>query len=177
MGVVDRVYARALFEASKEKGRLDQVRDELAHFVQAAADVPELRQLLRNPQLDPRARAEALRDLMEGGDELLRNFLLLLADKGRSRQLEEIARQFERLVAEDEGVVHAELTTAVELSEEEARELLKQVEAASGRKVEATRTVDSDLIGGIVLQVGSHRLDASVRGRLERLRRELVGKA
>jgi F-type H+-transporting ATPase subunit delta len=104
----------------------------------------------------------------------LRNFLLVLVDKGRTGQLEEIAREFERLVAEHEGIVHAELTTAVELSDEEARELLEQIEKASGRKVEATRKVDSSLIGGIVLQVGSHRLDASVRGRLERLRRELA---
>lgn len=175
MSVVDRVYARALFDAAKDKGRLEPVREELARVVEAAAEVPELRELLRNPQLDPRARAAALQDLLEGGDELLRNFLLLLADKGRSGQLEEIAREFERLVAEEEGVVRAELTTAVELSDEEAQQLLKQVEQASGRKVEATRDVDPDLIGGIVLQVGSHRLDASVRGRLERLRRELAG--
>jgi F-type H+-transporting ATPase subunit delta len=142
--------------------------------VEAEAEVPELRELLRNPQLDPRARASALEDLLSGGEELLRNFLLVLADKGRTGALEEIAREFERLIAEHEGIVHAELTTAVELSDEEAQKLLRQIEQASGRKVEATRSVDPDLIGGIVLQVGSHRLDASVRGRLERLRRELV---
>ena len=112
--------------------------------------------------------------MLAGSEELLRNFLLVLADKGRAGQLEEIADEFERLVAEHEGVVHAELTTAVELSDDEAQKLLQQIEQASGRKVEATRTVDPDLIGGIVLQVGSHRLDASVRGRLDRLRRQLV---
>ena len=101
-------------------------------------------------------------------------FLLVLSDKGRTGSLEEIAREFERLNAEHEGIVHAELTTAVELSDEEAQTLLQRIEQASGRKVETTRSVDPDLIGGIVLQVGSHRLDASVRGRLERLRRELV---
>ena len=105
----------------------------------------------------------------------MRNFLLLLVDKGRSGQLEEIARELERLVAAEEGLLRAELTTAIALSDDEARELLRQVEQASGRKVEATREVDPDLIGGIVLRVGSHRLDASVRGRLERLRRELAG--
>jgi len=131
--------------------------------------------LLRNPQLDPRTRAAALEDVLSGGEELLRNFLLLLADKGRIGALEEIAQEFERLVSEEEGVLSAELTTAVELSDEDERRLLKQIEEASGRKVEATRQVDPDLIGGIVLQVGSHRLDASVRGRLERLRRSLVG--
>ena len=142
--------------------------------MEAEAEVPELRELLRNPQLDPRARAGALDDLLSGGEELLRNFLLVLSDKGRTGSLEEIAREFERLNAEHEGIVDAELTTAVELSDEEAQTLLQQIEQASGHKVETTRSVDPDLIGGIVLQVGSHRLDASVRGRLERLRRELV---
>jgi F-type H+-transporting ATPase subunit delta len=174
MSVVDRVYAHALFEAALERNRLGPVREELAQVVAAEAEVPELRELLRNPQLDPQARTAALEELFAGGDELLRNFLLVLADKGRAGQLEEIAAEFERLIAEHEGIVHAELTTAVELSDDEARALLEQIEQASGRKVEATRSVDPDLIGGIVLQVGSHRLDASVRGRLERLRRELA---
>jgi len=175
MSVVDRVYARALFEAAREQGRLEPVREQLEQIVSAAARVPELRELLRNPQLDPRTRAAALEDVLSGGDELLRNFLLVLADKGRIAELEVIAQEFERLVAEEEGILSAKLTTAVELSDEDERRLLKQIEQASGRKVEATRQVDPDLIGGIVLQVGSHRLDASVRGRLERLRRSLVG--
>jgi F-type H+-transporting ATPase subunit delta len=174
MSVVDRVYANALFKAALERGRIATVREQLQQVVEAEAQVPELRELLRNPQLDPRARAAAIGDVLGDADELLRNFLLVLADKGRTGQLEEIAREFERLVAEHEGVVHAELTTAVELSDEETTKLLGQIEQASGRKVEATRRVDPDLIGGIVLQVGSHRLDASVRGRLEGLRRRLA---
>jgi F-type H+-transporting ATPase subunit delta len=175
MSVVDRVYARALFEAAQEKGRLEPVREGLEQVVAAAAEVPELRELLRNPQLDPRARAAALEEVLAGGDQLLRNFLLVLVDKGRIGELEVIAEEFERLVAEQEGVLSAELTTAVELSDDDERRLLQQIETASGRKVEATRHVDPGLIGGIVLQVGSHRLDASVRGRLDRLRRALVG--
>ena len=151
------------------------MREGLEQVVTAAAEVPELRELLRNPQLDPRARAAALEDVLAGGDQLLSNFLLVLVDKGRIGQLEVIAEEFERLVAEQEGVLSAELTTAVELSDDDERRLLEQIETASGRKVEATRHVDPGLIGGIVLQVGSHRLDASVRGRLDRLRRALVG--
>jgi F-type H+-transporting ATPase subunit delta len=151
------------------------VREGLEQVVTAAAEVPELRELLRNPQLDPRARAAALEDVLAGGDQLLRNFLLVLVDKGRIGELEVIAEEFERLVAEQEGVLSAELTTAVELSDDDERRLLQQIETASGRKVEATRHVDPGLIGGIVLEVGSHRLDASVRGRLDRLRRALVG--
>jgi F-type H+-transporting ATPase subunit delta len=174
MSVVDRVYANALFEAAQEEGRLEPVHDQLGQLVEAEREVPELRELLRNPQVDPRARRAALEDVLADSDELLRNFLLVLADKGRAAQLEEIANEFERLVGEHEGIIHAELTTAVELSDAEAEKLLQQIEQASGRKVEATRAVDPDLIGGIVLQVGSHRLDASVRGRLDRLRRQLV---
>ena len=174
MSVVDRVYANALFEAAQEQGKLEPVGEQLAQLVEAEREVPELRELLRNPQLDPRARRAALEDVLGGTEQLLRNFLLVLSEKGRAGQLEEIAAEFERLVAEAEGIVHAELTTAVELSDDEAQKLLQQIEQASGRKVEATRAVDPELIGGIVLQVGSHRLDASVRGRLDRLRRQLV---
>jgi len=174
VSVVDRVYANALFEAARDQNKLEPVGEQLAQLVEAEGKVPELRELLRNPQLDPRARRAALDDVLAGSEDLLRNFLLVLADKGRAGQLEEIAKEFERLVAEHEGIVHAELTTAVELSDDEAGKLLQQIEHASGRKVEASRSVDPDLIGGIVLQVGSHRLDASVRGRLERLRRQLV---
>jgi F-type H+-transporting ATPase subunit delta len=174
VSVVDRVYARALFDAAQEDGRLEPVRDEVAQLAQAVEEVPELKELLRNPQLDPRAKAAALEDVLSGGEQLVRNFVLLLADKGRAGIFEDVAREFERLIAEHEGIVHAELTTAVELSDKEARDLLGQIEQAAGRKVEATRTVDPGLIGGVVLQVGSYRLDASVRGRLERLRRELA---
>ena len=174
MSVVDRVYARALFDAALDENRLEPVREQLQQLVEAEKSVPELRELLRNPQLDPRSKSAALEELLEGGEDLLRKFLLVLVSKGRAGQLEEISREFDRMVAEHEGVIHAELTTAVELSEDDAQELLQQIERASGRKVEATRSVDPNLIGGIVLQVGSHRLDASVRGRLERLRRELA---
>ena len=171
------MYARALYEAAKEKNRLDAVREELGDFVEAQRQVPELRELLRNPQLDHRLKASALEELLGGEEELVRNFLLLLAEKNRAGEIEEIAREFERLVAEEEGILDVELTTAVELSDEEAREVIEQIEKASGRKVEATRNVDPDLIGGLVLQVGSLRLDASVRGRLNRLRRDLKGTA
>ena len=168
------MYARALYEAAKDKDRLDVVREELADFVQAQREVPELRELLRNPQLDHRVKASALEELLGGDEELVRNFLLLLAEKNRAGEVDEIAREFEQMVALEEGILDVELTTAVELSDEEARDVIKQIEKASGRKVEASRRVDSDLIGGIVLQAGSMRLDASVRGRLNRLRTELT---
>jgi F-type H+-transporting ATPase subunit delta len=174
MSVVHRTYARALYEAAEDKGRVAQIREELADFAAAIRDVPELEELLRNPQLDPRARAAALEELLGESEELLRNFLLLLAEKGRGAEIEPIAAEFERIAAAAEGQLEVELTTAYELSDEEARSILRQIEEASGRRVEATRKVDPKLIGGLVLQAGSLRIDASVRGRLERLRQELA---
>ena len=106
--------------------------------------------------------------------DVVRNFLKLLAEKGRISEVEEIARELDRLVAREQGELRVELTTAQELSDEEASRIVDQIAKASGRKVEATRSVDPDLIGGIVLQAGSFRLDASVRGRLNRLRQDLV---
>jgi F-type H+-transporting ATPase subunit delta len=150
------------------------VREELSDFVAAVEQVPELRELLRNPQLDPRAKGAALEAVLGDADELLRNFMLLLAEKGRSAQVEEIHREFERLALAQERRLEVELTTAVELDADEEKRILEQIERASGRKVDATRTVDPDLIGGVVLQAGSLRVDASVRGRLERLRQELT---
>jgi F-type H+-transporting ATPase subunit delta len=168
------VYARALFEAAKERDRLAEVREELGDFVASVVEVPELRNLLRNPQLDRRARRAALEDLLGDSDELVRNFLLLTAEKGRAGQIEEIHRELERLVAAEERRLRVEMTTAFELSDDEAGTIVKQIEDASGRQVEATRKVDPGLIGGLVLQAGSLRLDSSVRGRLERLRQELA---
>ena len=150
------------------------VHEELGDFAAAVHDVPELRSMLRNPQVDPRARAAALDDVLGDADELIRNFLRLLAAKGRSGQIEQIHEEFERLAAAEERRLEVELTTAHLLSDEDERHIVEQIERASGRKVEATRNVDPDLIGGVVLQAGSLRVDASVRGRLERLRHELV---
>jgi F-type H+-transporting ATPase subunit delta len=171
------MYARALYAAAKDKNRLEAVREELGDFVEAQRQVPELRDLLRNPQLDQRVKASVLEELLGGEEELVRNFLLLLAEKNRAGEADEIAREFEQLVAQAEGILDVQVTTAVELSDQEARDVIEQIESASGRKVEASHSVDPDLIGGIVLQAGSLRLDASIRGRLDRLRREMKGRA
>ena len=150
------------------------MHEALADFAQAIADTPELHTVLRNPQLEPRAKAGILSDLAGEEDELFRNFLELVAAKGRAGEIEQIAAEFERLMAREERRLSVELITARELTDAEAGEILGQIEQAAGRKVEATRSVDPKLIGGFVLQAGSYRADASVRGRLERLRTDLV---
>jgi len=150
------------------------VSEALADFAAALEGSPELRAVLRNPQLDPAAKAGILSDLAGDEEPLFKNFLLVVAEKGRAGELEEIAREFERLLAREERRLSVELTTARELTDEEAQAIVAQIEQAAGRTVEATRTVDPEILGGIVLQAGSYRADASVRGRLERLRQTLV---
>jgi F-type H+-transporting ATPase subunit delta len=174
MAVAYRIYARALFDAAKDRDRLPRVREDLGAFVAAVEEVPELRSLLRDPVLDPKEKAAALDSILGGVDELVRNFLLLVAEKNRTAQIEEIAHEFDRLVAAEERRLEVELTTAFELSDKEAKSIVAQIEKASGREVDATRSVDPDLIGGLILQAGSMRVDASVRGRLNRLRHDLV---
>jgi F-type H+-transporting ATPase subunit delta len=175
LAVAQRMYARALFEAARDAGRVEQVSGDLAALARAVEDVPELDGFLRNPQVEPKGKADVLGQLTEGADELVRNFVQLVAEKGRGGELPVMSAELDALVAGSQNRLSVELTTAHELSDEDARSIVETIEKASGRRVEATRSVDPSLIGGIVLQVGSHRADGSVRGRLERLRHELAG--
>jgi F-type H+-transporting ATPase subunit delta len=174
VAVAHRVYAEALLEVAKEADRLDRIRKEFDEFAETLEESDELRRFLVNPQIESQSKRGALEDLLAKADPLLLNFLRLLADKGRIGEVAQVHAEWTRLLAREERVLELELTTAIELSEAEAAKVVKQIEQASGRSVVATRTVDSNLIGGIVVQAGSLRLDASVRGRLEQLREELA---
>ena len=112
----------------------------------------ELSALLENPEVDTRVKQEVLARVAEGSDELVVNFVRLLAEKGRADEIPEVAAELEALVAAEERILEVELTTAHELSEEEFGRILGRIEQASGRKVQAERKVNPDLIGGIVLQ-------------------------
>jgi F-type H+-transporting ATPase subunit delta len=150
------------------------VQQQLHELRDAVASVDELRGMLENPEVDSRVKGDILARIAEGADEIVVNFLRLVAEKGRAGELTEIAAELDALVAAEQRVLDVELTTATELSDQEFGRILGRIESASGRKVQASRKVDADLIGGIVLQAGSMRLDASVRGRLERLRQDLT---
>jgi F-type H+-transporting ATPase subunit delta len=135
--------------------------------------VPELSALLVNPEVESQVKSEVLEQILGKGDELVRNFARLVVEKGRAGEIREIAAEFDALVAAEQRVLDVELTTAGELSENEFKAIVGDIEKKSGRTVQATHRIDPGLIGGIVLQAGSLRLDASVRGRLDRLRQEL----
>jgi len=174
MAIAHRIYAEALLEAAKAKGRLERVREEFDAFAAALAESDELAELLRNPQIEPETKRAALEAALGEADETFLNFLRLVAEKNRIGELGDIHEEWQRLLAAEEQVLAVELTTAVELSDEEAAEIVRKIESAAGRRVEATRQVDADLIGGLVLQAGSVRVDGSVRGRLDGLRDDLL---
>jgi F-type H+-transporting ATPase subunit delta len=174
LSTAQRIYARALFEAAQQEGKLDLVHGQVRELAEAATEVDDLRLLLENPEVDSRVKEDVLAQVASGADELVVNFAKLLAEKGRAAEIAEVADELEALVAAEQRVLDVELTTAVELTDEDFGRILGRIEQASGRKVQAERKVDQSLIGGIVLQAGSMRLDASVRGRLERLRHELT---
>jgi len=174
MAVAERLYARALFQAAEEQGRLEAVHRDLSEFADAVAGSPELTAFLANPQVEPAAKVGVLGELSDGADTLVHNFLRLVAEKGRAGEILGMRDELQALVDRAQGRVSVELTTAFELSDSEAASIVAQIEQASGRTVEASRKVDSALVGGMILQAGSLRVDASVRGRLERLRHELI---
>lgn len=173
MSVADRTYARALYAAAADRGRVKEVQAEIATVASTMAELPELRSVVGNPQLDAGSKAAVLEAAVGEPDELVSNFLRLLAEKGRAGSIEGIHDELERMIARAEGQLSVTLTTAYELTDKEAGEIVKRIERASGRRIEAERKVEPALIGGIVLQVGSLRADASVRGRLDRMKQEL----
>jgi F-type H+-transporting ATPase subunit delta len=177
MALAHRVYAEALLEAARGHDEVPQVREEFDDLVESLSASQELQDFLRNPQIEPGSKRDVLEDLLEGSNERFLNFVRLLVDKGRIAELEEVHEEWERLLAREERLLELDLTTAIELTDEEAAGIVKQIEQASGRRVVATRSVDPNLIGGIVIQAGSRRIDASVRGRLNQLRQELTARS
>src|SRR5262249_18053761 len=151
IAAAQRIYARALFEAAEEKGRLPVVREQLGELANAIATVPELAALLDDPETEASVKADVLGQILTGADDLVRNFTLLALEKGRASELGEMAAEFESLVAAEARVLDVELTTAAELSDADFKRIVADIEKKSGRKVQATRSVDPDLIGGIVL--------------------------
>jgi F-type H+-transporting ATPase subunit delta len=150
------------------------VREQLADLAHAIGEVPELAAVLDNPEIESRVKAEVLEQILGSSDDLLRNFVRVVVEKGRAGEIRGIAEEFEVLIAVQARVLDVELTTASELSDADFKRIVADIEKRSGRTVQASRSVDPNLIGGIVLQAGSLRLDASLRGRLDRLRQELA---
>jgi F-type H+-transporting ATPase subunit delta len=168
-------YAEALFEAARERDELEEVLEELEDFEAALEESEELRLFFYGGQIPEREKRRAIDALTEGMSLTTRNFLKVLSDNGREEILEEILVRYEELVKEHLGRVEVEVTTAVELSEDEL-DLMKERLGSSleGREVILQTTVDPNILGGAVFRFGGRRVDSSVRGRLEGLREEML---
>ena len=163
-----RIYAPGAFRRrARTQGALAAVRDELDDFVETLKTCPSSTPCCATRSSTRAPRRRLLEDLLGRRDELVRNFLLLVVEKGRARRDRRTSRASSSASwRREQGILDVELTTAFELDRRRGSSIVGQIQQASGRKVEATRSVDPDLIGGLVLQAGSMRVDASVRGRL-----------
>jgi F-type H+-transporting ATPase subunit delta len=171
---IAQVYARALFEVAQEHDALDEIQDQLGEFCDALAESREMQVFLFSPYFSSQEKKEGISKLIEGGNEHFVRFLELLAEKHRMPAIFRIRSTFDELWAEERKLLPVTVTSAVELDEKLVKEIGKRIEEETGRKVELSSTVDPDVLGGLVLRVGNRVLDASVRARLERLRKQVA---
>jgi ATP synthase F1 delta subunit len=171
---VARVYANALFEAAKAAGKLDAIRDQLGAFADALSDNREMQLFFFSPYFSSAEKREGIGKVVEGAEPELVNFLELLAEKHRMSVIFRVRRRFDALWAVENKRLDVTVTSAVELDEAIVRKIGEQIERQTGHKIELQSRVDEGILGGLVLQVGNMVLDASVRNRLERVRRHVA---
>jgi F-type H+-transporting ATPase subunit delta len=169
-----RVYAEALFDVAKEKGKLDQVRDELGQFVDALDANRELQVFFLSPYFSSAEKVDGLKRAVAGADPELLNFLELLIEKHRMAELSRIRRHFEDLWKRENRRLDVTVTSAIELDPAVVAKIGEEIERQTGHKVDLASSVDGEILGGIVLQVGNMVLDASIRNRLEKLRKSVA---
>jgi ATP synthase F1 delta subunit len=174
MEEIAQVYSRSLFQAAKEHGNLDEVRDQLAEIAGALGEDHDLQVFFFSPYFSTEEKKDGLRKAITGADELVANFLELLIENHRMPVIFRIRRVFDGLWAEEMKLLPVQITSAVELDSKTVKEIADQIGERTGRKVELATEVEPDILGGIVVQVGNSILDASVRNRLERLRKQVV---
>jgi F-type H+-transporting ATPase subunit delta len=174
MEEIAQVYSRALFEVAKEHDKLDKIRDQLGEIADALAESHDLQVFLFSPYFSTEEKKEGLRKAITGAEEALLNFLDLLIEKHRMPVIFRIRRQLDELWEEENQLLPVEVTSAVELDPALVKELGERVREQTGRKVEVHSHVDPDILGGMVLRVGNSILDASIKNRLNQLRREVA---
>jgi F-type H+-transporting ATPase subunit delta len=170
------VYSRALFEVAKEHDVIDRVHEELGEFVDALEDEEnrELRLFFFSPYFSSEEKRDGVEKVVSGADERLVNFLQLLAERHRMPVLPRIRRELDELWAEEHKLLPVSVTAAVELDEELVKGIGKRIEEQTGRTVELSSHVDPDVLGGLIVRVGNMVLDASVRNRLEQIRKQVT---
>jgi F-type H+-transporting ATPase subunit delta len=174
MEEIAQVYARSLFGVARDQDKLDVLREQLGLLVDAIEEHRQLQTFFFSPYFSTGEKQEALTRVIEGGDPILMNFLELLIENHRMPVIFRIRHQYERLWEEENRTLPVEITSAVELDEQTTQNLGRTIGERAGRRVTLSARVDPDIIGGIVLRVGNSILDASIRNRLEQLRRHVA---
>jgi F-type H+-transporting ATPase subunit delta len=168
------VYAHALFEVASENDVTDDVREQLGQFADELDENRDLQVFLFSPYFSSQEKKDGISKIVDGADERFLNFLELLAERHRMPAIFRIRRAYDALWREENKLLPVTVTSAVELDEGLVEGLGKRIEEQTGKKVELTSKVDSDVLGGLVLQVGNMVLDASIRNRLEQLRKQVA---
>jgi F-type H+-transporting ATPase subunit delta len=168
------VYARSLFEAAKEAGKLDQLRVQLTQFAAAVQENRELQVFFFSPYFSTQEKKDALGRLLVDADEQLVNFLELLIENHRMPVIFRIHRTFEQLWEQENRLLPVEITSAIELDDATTGSVAQRIGESTGRRVTLSTRVDPSILGGIVVRVGNSILDASIRNRLEQLRRHVA---
>jgi ATP synthase F1 delta subunit len=171
---IARVYAEALFEVARDKGKLDEIHDQLGEVADAIAENRDLQVFFFSPYFSSAEKRDGIARVLSGAEPELVNFLELLAEKHRVPVIFRIRRRFDEMWAKEKRRLEVRLTSAVELPPDVVKEVGKQIEDQTGQTIELESDVDENILGGIVLQVGNMVLDASVRNKLERLRKEVA---
>jgi ATP synthase F1 delta subunit len=171
---IAQVYARSLFEVAEEQDKLDVVREQLGQVADAVADSRELQTFFFSPYFSTQEKQDGLDKAITDADETVRNFLSLLLENHRMPVIFRVRREFDRLWEDAHDLLPVQITSAVELDPSVAERIGDEIGRQTGRTVELTSTVDPDVIGGIVLRVGNSILDASIRTRLENLRKQVA---
>jgi F-type H+-transporting ATPase subunit delta len=171
---IARVYARSLFEVARDQDKLDEVREQLGEFADAVEGDRALTTFFFSPYFSTDEKKDGLHKAVDGAEPIFMNFLELLLEKHRMPAIHRIRREYDELWREEHKLLSVHVTSAVRLDEEVVKSLGDRISQQTGRQVDLTAKVEPDILGGIVLRVGNSILDASIRNRLEQLRRQVA---
>ncbi len=168
------VYARSLFEVANEQDKLDVVREQLGAFSDALSENRDLQVFFFSPYFATKEKQDGLDLVVSDADPVILNFLKLLIEKHRMPVLFRIRSNYDAMWEEENKLLPVHITSAVELDKAIVEQLGDRISEQTDRKVELSANVDPEILGGIVVRVGNSVLDASVRNRLEQLRKQVV---
>ena len=168
------VYARSLFEAALDADKLDVVREQLGEFADALDGSRELQVFFFSPYFSTQEKADGLEKAVSDVEPVVMNFLKLLIEKHRMPILFRARRNYDALWEEENKLLPVQITSAVELDQQTVKQIGDRISEQTGRKVDLSAEVEPDILGGIVVRVGNSVLDASIRNRLEQLRKQVA---